>query len=231
MTDRLVVGISGASGAAIGVRVVEQLAALGSVEIHLVVTPAAEKTLAHEVGVDALARLDRLVARRHPAGAVGASIASGSFRALGMIVAPCSIRTLSAIAYGLADNLLVRAADVALKERRRLVLLVRESPFHLGHLRSMVAATECGAIIAPPVPPFYRQPGSVADIVDDIARRAIGLLGIGAAMDGWNGLGAAASPPDAVAGEQGTVAAAPTASPGARAVPDRGRGPRRTRSR
>ncbi|GGG40837.1 flavin prenyltransferase UbiX [Caldovatus sediminis] len=175
---RVVVGISGASGAAIGVRVVELLAEAGGCELHLVVSRAGERTLALECGAGALERISALAARRHPVEDVGACIASGSFRTAGMIVAPCSMRTLSAIATGAADNLLVRAADVQLKERRPLVLLVRESPLHLGHLRAMVAATEQGAIIAPPVPAFYLGPRSVAEIVEQIARRAIDHLGI-----------------------------------------------------
>ncbi len=175
---RVVVGISGASGAVIGQRVVELLAASGRCEVHLVVSRAGERTLAQEAGAEALARLEGLVARRHPVDDIGASIASGSFRTAGMIVAPCSIRTLSAIAASASDNLLVRAADVQLKERRRLVLMVRETPLHLGHLRAMVAATEQGAIIAPPVPAFYRRPESVAALVDHTARRGIDLLGL-----------------------------------------------------
>lgn len=175
---RVVVGISGASGAVIGQRVVELLAASGRAEVHLVVSRAAERTLAHEVGPEALDRLTALAACRHPVENIGACIASGSFRTAGMIVAPCSIRTLSAIASSAADNLLVRAGDVQLKERRRLVLMVRETPLHLGHLRAMVAATEIGAIIAPPVPAFYRRPASIAAIVDHMARRAIDLLAL-----------------------------------------------------
>ena len=175
---RVVVGISGASGAVIGRRVVELLAGSGRCELHLVVSRAGERTLAQEAGPEALARLTSLATRRHPVEDIGASIASGSFRTAGMLVAPCSIRTLSAIAASAADNLLVRAADVQLKERRRLVLMVRETPLHLGHLRAMVAATEAGAIIAPPVPAFYRRPDSVAAIVDHTARRAIDLLAL-----------------------------------------------------
>ena len=175
---RVVIGISGASGAAIGVRVVERLAASQRCEVHLVLSHAAERTLAHEVGPEAVSRLAALVHRRHPFEDVGASIASGSFRTAGMIVAPCSAHSLSAIAYGAADNLLIRAADVHLKERRRLVLLLRESPLHLGHIRAMAQATEMGAIIAPPVPAFYLKPHSVADIVDQLAARAIDLLGL-----------------------------------------------------
>jgi 4-hydroxy-3-polyprenylbenzoate decarboxylase len=151
----VIVGISGASGAAIGVRIVELLAGNPRCAVHLVISPAAEGTLAEEVGAEALPRLRDLAFRNHAVSDVGASIASGSFPVSGMIVAPCSIRTLSAIAWGQLDNLLVRAADVQLKERRRLVLLVRESPLHLGHLRAMLQATEIGAIIAPPLPAFY----------------------------------------------------------------------------
>lgn len=175
---RVVVGISGASGAVVGRRVVELLVASGRCEVHLVVSRAGERTLLQETGPRALARLESLVARRHPVDDIGASIASGSFRTAGMIVAPCSIRTLSAIAASASDNLLVRAADVQLKERRRLVLMVRETPLHLGHLRAMVAATEQGAIIVPPVPAFYRRPASVAALVDHMARRAIDLLAL-----------------------------------------------------
>lgn len=186
---RIVVGISGASGAALGVRIVELLAAGGRCEVHLVVTQGAERTLAHEVGPDALETISRLATHRHPIGDIGASIASGSFRTAGMIVAPCSMRTLSAVAASAADNLLVRAADVQLKERRRLVLMVRESPLHLGHLRTMAAATEIGAIIAPPVPAFYHKPASLSEAIDHMARRALDLLGdgFGPATPEWQG--------------------------------------------
>lgn len=175
---RVVIGISGASGAAIGARIIEILAEAGGCEIHLVVSTAGERTLAHELGPDALPRLASLAARRHPVSDVGASIASGSFRTAGMIVAPCSIRTLAAIAGSHLDNLLVRAADVQLKERRRLVLMVRETPLHLGHLRAMAQAAEIGAVIAPPVPAFYLKPASIAEMVDQTARRAIALLAV-----------------------------------------------------
>ena len=175
MTPCVVVGISGASGAAIGLRVVDILAGLGA-ETHVVVTPAAERTLRQEVGPDALATLRERSGLCHDASDIGAAIASGSFPTRGMIVAPCSMHTLAAIAYGQADNLLVRAADVHLKERRKLILLARETPLHLGHLRAMTAATEAGAVIMPPVPAFYLRPQGVAEIVDQIARRAIDLL-------------------------------------------------------
>ncbi|MCP3371743.1 UbiX family flavin prenyltransferase [Bradyrhizobium cajani] len=200
MSERhgVIVGISGASGAAIGVRIVERLAENPRCAVHLVISPAAERTLTEEVGAGALPRLHTLAFRDHNPSDIGASIASGSFPVSGMIVAPCSIRTLSAIAFGHLDNLLVRAADVQLKERRRLVLLVRESPLHLGHLRAMLQATEIGAIIAPPLPAFYLKPQSTAEIVDQIACRAINLLGlpdISAPALRWQGR-AAASPDD-----------------------------------
>ena len=171
MSERhgVIVGISGASGAAIGARIVERLAGNPGCAVHLVVSSAAERTLAEEVGADAPKRLRALAFRHHSHSDIGACIASGSFPVSGMIVAPCSIQTLSAIAWGQLDNLLVRAADVQLKERRRLVLLVRESPLHLGHLRAMTQATEIGAIIAPPLPAFYLKPASLAELVDHIA--------------------------------------------------------------
>jgi 4-hydroxy-3-polyprenylbenzoate decarboxylase len=175
MKPRVVVGISGASGAALGLRAVEILDSLGA-ETHLVVSRAAERTLLEEVGPEAEERLRASASHWHSVDDIGASIASGSFPTRGMIVAPCSMRTLAAIANCLADNLLARAADVHLKERRPLVLLAREAPLHLGHLRAMTAATEAGAIIMPPVPAFYLKPASVAEIVDQIARRAIDLL-------------------------------------------------------
>ncbi|MGD9480152.1 UbiX family flavin prenyltransferase [Shinella sp. G-2] len=175
---RVIVGISGASGAVLGVRVVERLAALGDIEIHLVVSDAARRTLALECGPQALDDLGASVHRHHPVGDIGATIASGAFPVSGMIVAPCSMQTLSAIATGRADTLLTRAADVQLKERRRLVLLARETPLHLGHLRAMCAVTEIGAIVMPPVPAFHQRPASVEAIVDHLAARAIDLLAL-----------------------------------------------------
>lgn len=174
---RIAVGISGASGAAVGLRVVELLASVDC-EVHLVVSKAARRTIAYEAGPNALDHAIDLVHRHHEIDDVGACIASGSFRTSGMIVAPCSIRTLSAIAHGDLDNLLVRAADVQLKERRRLVLMLRETPLHLGHIRSMAQATEIGAIVAPLSPAFYQRPRSIAEMVDHMALRAIGLLGL-----------------------------------------------------
>jgi len=171
-----VVGISGASGAIYGVRALEAARELG-VETHLVITKAAALTLSQELGLtpaDLTAKAD--VA--HRLSDVGASIASGSFRTLGMIVAPCSVRTLSEIATGVTSSLLTRAADVTLKERRPLVLMVRETPFHLGHLRTMVRVTEMGAIVAPPLPAFYAQPNSLEEMVDQSVGRALDLFGL-----------------------------------------------------
>lgn len=177
-THNIIVGISGASGAAIGVRIVERLADHSCCIIHLVVSPAAERTLREEVGAESVERLRELADYTYDAADIGARIASGSFPSAGMIIAPCSIRTLSAIAWGQLDSLMVRAADVQLKERRRLVLVVRESPLHVGHLRAMAQATEIGAIIAPPMPAFYLRPQSLNEMVDQIACRTINLLGL-----------------------------------------------------
>jgi 4-hydroxy-3-polyprenylbenzoate decarboxylase len=173
---RLVVGISGASGAALGVRLLEACAEL-EIETHLVVSRAAVLTLVHETGMD-LARVNSLAAISYRSGDVGAAIASGSFATEGMIVAPCSVRSMSEIATGVTASLLTRAADVTLKERRRLVLMVRESPLHLGHLRTMTALSEMGAVIAPPVPAFYAKPADVGQIVDQCVGRALDLFGL-----------------------------------------------------
>ncbi|WP_420962469.1 UbiX family flavin prenyltransferase [Brucella sp. IR073] len=184
---RVVLAISGASGAAIGVRIAHILLQLG-VDIDLVISPAAERTIREEIGPHALAELSALPVRHHDASDIGATIASGSNPTHGMIVAPCSMRTLSAIAHSLSGNLLVRAADVHLKERRPLILIARETPLHLGHLRGMTTVTEMGAIIMPPVPAFYLKPASVDDIIEQIARRAVDLLRIAPAIaTGWDG--------------------------------------------
>ena len=173
---RLIVGISGASGIAYGIRVLDALKDLG-VESHLVVTKAAGLTLASETDLtlDALAGRAEVV---HKLADVGASIASGSFKTLGMIVAPCSVRTMSEIATGVTSTLLTRAADVTLKERRPLVLMVRETPFHLGHLRTMTALAEMGATIAPPLPAFYANPKTIEELVDQSVGRALDLFGL-----------------------------------------------------
>lgn len=173
---RVIVGISGASGAAIGLRVLQRLSETRQIETHLVISAAAERTLASEIDQDAPERARALASHCHDHRDIGASIASGSFHTAGMIVAPCSMRSLCAIAFGQLGDLLTRAADVQLKERRRLVLVARESPLHLGHLRAMAQVTEYGAIVAPPVPAFYLRPRDIGAIVDQIALRAIGLL-------------------------------------------------------
>lgn len=175
-TPRLIVGISGASGVSYGLRALDACRDLG-VQSHLVMSRSAALTLAQETDLsvaDVQARAD--VA--HKAGDVGASIASGSFRTLGMVVAPCSIRTMSEIASGVTASLLTRAADVTLKERRTLVLMVRETPLHLGHLRTMVKLSEMGAVIAPPLPAFYAKPLSMADMVDQSVGRVLDLFGL-----------------------------------------------------
>ena len=181
---RLIVGISGASGAVLGVRALEACRELG-VETHLVVSRAAMLTVAQETGLaapDLCAKADV----HYPASNVGAAIASGSFRTAGMLVAPCSVRTMSEIATGVTSSLLTRAADVTLKERRPLVLMVRESPLHLGHLRTLVALAEMGATILPPMPAFYAKPASVAELVDQMVGRALDLFGLDwAAVRRW----------------------------------------------
>lgn len=176
MTRNIVVGISGATGIAYAVAVLE-LARKAGCETHLVVTAAGQQTRAHETDLSA-ADLAAMADVSYRPADVGAAIASGSFRTCGMIVAPCSVRSLSAIAYSLGDNLLTRAADVTLKERRTLVLMVRETPLTLGHLRAMTAATESGAIVMPPVPAWYLRPGTIAEIVEHAAARALDLLGV-----------------------------------------------------
>ncbi len=177
--QRIVLGVSGASGAGLGLSVARQLSESG-VEIDLVTSSAAERTLAEECGDGAFEKLQALATRSHDIKNIGASIASGSVPVSGMIVAPCSMRSLAAIANGLDDNLLIRACGVQLKERRRLVLLTREAPLTLAHLRNMTSVTEMGAIVMPPVPAFYLKPNSVSDIIDQIAARAIDLMGISA---------------------------------------------------
>lgn len=174
--NRLVIGISGASGVAYGVRALELLKAAG-IETHLVMTKAAEMTLGYETGLKAK-DVEKLAHTRYRIEDIGAGIASGSFRTMGMIVAPCSIRTMSEIATGVTSSLLTRAADVVLKERRRLVLMVRETPLHTGHLRSMTQLSEMGAIIAPPVPGLYAQPASVDELVTQTVARALDLFDI-----------------------------------------------------
>jgi 4-hydroxy-3-polyprenylbenzoate decarboxylase len=174
--SRLVVGITGASGVLYGVRLLELLKPL-PVETHLVLSRAAEMTLGYEMDRKP-AEVKALADCCYPVADVGAAIASGSFRTLGMVIAPCSVRSMAEIATGVTSSLLTRAADVTLKERRRLVLMLRETPLHTGHLRNMLALSEMGAIIAPPVPAFYARPASLADMVDHTLGRVLDLFGI-----------------------------------------------------
>lgn len=184
---RLVVGVTGASGAIYGVRLLERARAL-CIETHLVATPAGVLNVHHELGL-ARGALEALATHAYAPGDIGACIASGSFDIAAMVVAPCSMKSLAAIAHGFGDNLLTRAADVALKERRRLLLMVRETPFNLAHLRNMTAATEVGAIIFPPLPAFYHRPTTIDELVNDSVERVLALLGIDAAApQTWQGL-------------------------------------------
>jgi 4-hydroxy-3-polyprenylbenzoate decarboxylase len=173
--DRLVVGLSGASGVAYGIRLLEALGELG-VESHLVMSKAAEMTIGYETALkprDVAAKADKTYAVSD----IAAPIASGSFKTEGMIIAPCSVRTMSEIATGVTSSLLTRAADVMLKERRPLILVVRETPLHLGHLRTLTNLAEMGAIILPPVPAFYAAPHTISDIVDQMVGRMLDILG------------------------------------------------------
>jgi 4-hydroxy-3-polyprenylbenzoate decarboxylase len=185
---RLIVAITGATGAVYGVRLLQQLAATPGIETHLVISDAANLTLHQEVGMQRR-DVEALADVVHKNREVGASIASGSFQSDGMIVAPCSMKTLAAVALGLSDNLIARAADVVLKERRRLVLMVRETPFNLAHLRNMTAVTEMGGIIFPPLPSFYHRPASIEEMVDHTVARVIDLFGIDHALaPRWAGM-------------------------------------------
>ena len=184
---RVVVGITGATGALYGVRLLERLNAAGR-ETHLVASPAGVLNVHHELGLDRKA-LEALAHTAYNPADVGAAIASGSFATDAMVVAPCSMKTLAAVAHGLSDNLLSRAADVTLKERRRLVLMVRETPFNLAHLRNMTAVTEMGGVIFPPLPAFYHRPTSIDELVNDTVERVLALLGVAEAQPkAWEGL-------------------------------------------
>jgi 4-hydroxy-3-polyprenylbenzoate decarboxylase len=174
---RIIVGITGASGAIYGLRLLERLRHRQNAEIHLVLTRSGEKTLFLETGRIA-ADVKKLADFWYPLEDIACRLASGSYPTDAMVIAPCSIHTMSAIANGISSNLLVRAADVALKEKRKLILLVRESPLHLGHLRNMIALAEMGAIIAPPIPGFYHHPQTVMDVVDHSIDRVLDLIGI-----------------------------------------------------
>jgi 4-hydroxy-3-polyprenylbenzoate decarboxylase len=181
--ERLVIGLSGASGVAYGIRLLEALKEL-RIESHLVMTKPAQITIAYETSLtpkQVAAKADHV----HAIEDIGAPIASGSFKTAGMIVAPCSVRSMSEIATGVTTNLLTRAADVMLKERRKLILMVRETPLHLGHLRTMTALSEMGAIILPPVPAFYTEPKTIADLVDQMVGRALDLMGYDWPMKRW----------------------------------------------
>jgi 4-hydroxy-3-polyprenylbenzoate decarboxylase len=174
---RIIAGISGASGAIYGLRLLERLHGRAGLEIHLILSRAGEKTLYLETGRLAT-DVKRLAHFSYPEEDIASRLASGSYPIDAMVIAPCSIHTMSAIAHGISSNLMVRAADVALKERRRLILMVRESPFHLGHLRTMTALAEMGAVIAPPIPGFYNNPQTVTEIVDHSVDRVLDLLGL-----------------------------------------------------
>lgn len=189
---RIIVAISGASGAVYGVRLLQVLAALDHVQTHLTVSAAGLLNLHHELNMSR-AQVEALAHVVHPVHDVGAAIASGSFQCDGMVVAPCSMRTLAAVAHGLSDNLMTRAADVMLKERRRLILMVRETPLNLAHLRNMTSVTEMGGIIFPPLPSFYHRPQTLADMIDHTVSRIVDLLGLPQTLaPRWNGLTVAA---------------------------------------
>ncbi|MEL4180462.1 UbiX family flavin prenyltransferase [Roseateles sp. PN1] len=185
--QRLVVGITGATGAAYALRLLRRGRELG-LETHLIVTPAGVLNAYHELGLDR-SSLEREASFAYSPADVGACVASGSFATAAMVVAPCSMKTLASVAHGFGDNLLTRAADVTLKERRRLILMVRETPFNLAHLRNMTAATEMGAIIFPPLPAFYHHPQSIEELINESAERVLELAGVlGAAPKAWGGL-------------------------------------------
>ena len=185
---RIVVAITGASGAIYGVRLLQRLAADAAIETHVVVSSSGALTALQELDMKR-AEIEALASVAHGVRDIGASIASGSFDADAMVVAPCSMKTLAAIAHGLSDNLVARAADVMLKERRRLVLLARETPLNLAHLRNMVAVTEMGGIVMPPVPAFYQRPKTLDDLVDDTVARVLDLIGVDSpTLKRWTGV-------------------------------------------
>jgi 4-hydroxy-3-polyprenylbenzoate decarboxylase len=187
MTARLVVGLTGATGAIYAQSLLRRAREL-QVETHLVVTPAGVLNAHHELGLERRA-IEALADHSYAPGDVGACLASGSFDASAMVIAPCSMKTLAAVAHGLSDNLLTRAADVMLKERRPLLLMVRETPFNLAHLRNMLAVTEMGGIVFPPLPAFYHRPQSIDQMVADTVERVLQMLGVGGAVpQRWTGL-------------------------------------------
>jgi flavin prenyltransferase len=187
--QRLIVGVTGATGALYALRLLQRARALG-LETHVVVSAAGALNVHHELGLDRKA-FEAHADHAYSPGDVGACLASGSFQTAAMVVTPCSMKTLAAVAHGLSDNLVTRAADVMLKERRRLVLMVRETPFNLAHLRNMTAVTEMGGVIFPPLPAFYHHPKSIEEMVDDGVERVLALAGVtGLAVRAWQGLGA-----------------------------------------
>lgn len=188
---RIIVGISGASGSIYGIRLLELLSKMPEIETHLVISNAGKLNISIETEYT-VADVNAMADHVHDARDIGASIASGSFRTAGMVVAPCSMRTLSAIVHSLSDNLLVRAADVVLKEHRPLILLPRESPLHLGHCRLLVSAAELGALIVPPMPAYYNRPTTIQHIVDHTVSRILDLFDIDSGtIRRWEGVGAA----------------------------------------
>jgi 4-hydroxy-3-polyprenylbenzoate decarboxylase len=188
MTMRLIVGISGSTGAIYGIRLLQVLRQEHAAETHLIISEAAERTIAWETSYTA-DDVRKLADHWYPVGDIGAALSSGSFRTDGMVIAPCSVKTLASIATGVCDNLLARAADVTLKERRKLVLLVREAPFTLAHIRNMEAVTLMGGIIAPPLPAFYNHPQSIDDIVNHAVGRVLDLFGLDVGLvKRWEGM-------------------------------------------
>lgn len=184
---RLVVGVTGATGAIYALRLLQAVRAIGGVETHLVLSASGILNVEHELKMSRQ-DLDAMADHSYGVRDVGATIASGSFATMGMVITPCSMRTLAAVAHGLSDNLITRAADVTLKERRRLILMVRETPFNIAHLRNMTAVTEMGGIIFPPLPAFYHQPTSIDELVDHTVSRVLDLIGLDASVVQWAGL-------------------------------------------
>lgn len=176
--NRIIVGITGASGVVYGLRLLEALRDQADVEVHLVVSPTAKEIFRDEVDATAFDRAQTLAHRCHDISDLSACIASGSFQTAGMIIAPCSVKTLAAVAHGFGDNLLTRAADVVLKEQRRLVLMVRETPLHLAHLENMAQVARMGGVVLPPIPAFYHKPRTIDDIVRHTVGKALDLFGL-----------------------------------------------------
>lgn len=192
-TKRLIIAITGASGASYGVRILQVLRDIQNVETHVVVSDSGLLNLQHELDMNRT-QLEALADVAHHVQNVGATIASGSFQSDGMVIAPCSMRTLAAVAHGLSDNLITRTADVMLKERRRLILMVRETPFNLAHLRNMTSVTEMGGIVYPPLPCFYHRPQTITEMIDHTVGRIVDLLGVSLPLaTQWDGLTAITS--------------------------------------